>query len=162
MNIVKTLEDIERSIRKDSLTAEKKAELIVRMKGRYDNLSDIELCECAIFARNIFLDSAYLDDLESAQCAIQAYERIIALGYREAAIYESYILVLELTYQYEKSFALLKQLYNEPQFHECALKFLSGFCYCAEGLMTMDEHMKYKKESIKYGLLKVERKQSDA
>jgi hypothetical protein len=164
MDIVKTLAKIEQNVQKGDLTAAKRAEMIARMKIGCNSLSDIELCECAVCFQRIFFASDTPDfaDVESANYSITAYENIISRGGCDVSIYEMYIFLLELTYQYEKSYELLKQLYAKPQFYVSALKFLSGFCYYANGFVSMDEHMKYEKESIKYGQRKVERRQSDA
>ncbi|MDP4121339.1 MAG: hypothetical protein Q8876_09860 [Bacillota bacterium] len=57
-------------------------------------------------------------------------------------------MILELTYQYEKSYDLLISLLHDSSTKKLALKFLSSYTYCAEKLQKFSDFISYKKELI--------------
>ena len=134
---------------KDYLSARKLFEQIIQLIGdkpisvHHDN----ELRILALSYKNLFLISRLRDDLFATK-SIEAFEMYFKKNYLDTEMYDSYILLLELTYQYRKSNEILNNLLANSETKELALKYLSSIVYQIEGLQTLDDCVNYKQQLI--------------
>lgn len=112
-----------------------------------NELSDEELRCMALSYMNLFFISQMRDE-DKAERAITSFEQYFQRNYQDVDMIENYITTLELTYQYEKSRETLLQLANQKHTKSLALKFLSSYVYCANGLQSVEDCIKYKEQLI--------------
>ncbi len=110
-------------------------------------MSDEELRIFALSNMQLLIITG-IEEGKYADKALEAFELIIKRKKGTPEIYEAYILILELTYQYEKSYDLLLSLLHDGNTKELALKFLSSYTYCAEKLQSFSDFISCKKELI--------------
>ena len=112
-----------------------------------DEMDDVELRIFALSKLKIFLCSQ-LHDRDSAMISIYALETFLQRNSSDLVVYECYIAVLELTWQYEKSHKVLINLLKNADTKRFALKWLSSFVYAAEDCQTSTDCIAYKEQLI--------------
>ena len=112
-----------------------------------DEMDDSELRFFALSQQRIFLSSQF-QDIESSDRAVEAFELFFERDEHDVETYSEYILTLELTYQYEKQFKVLRDLLSKDGMKPLALSFLSSISFSAEGLQTYDDCLRYKEQLI--------------
>ncbi|HNX15230.1 MAG TPA: hypothetical protein PKH29_10325 [Oscillospiraceae bacterium] len=85
-------------------------------------MSDEELRIFALSNMQLLIITG-IEEGKYADKALEAFELIIKRKKGTPEIYEAYILILELTYQYEKSYDLLLSLLHDGNAKELALNF---------------------------------------
>ena len=115
-------------------------------KKPIEKLSKDKLRIYALSNMHVFLDSG-LNDRERAETAIRAFELYLE-EYDDVELYESYILTLELTYQYAKARDKAILLLDSPTTKRIALEFLSSYTYCSAGLQSFSDCINFKEELI--------------
>lgn len=141
--------EAERCYTKNHQLAKPLYEKVVEAIGHrpIDEMDDVELRYFALSKMHIFLSSEF-QDTDSSEKAIDAFELLRNRNSFDIKICGAYILVLELSYRYEKSHELLESLLNEESTVALALKSLSSYTYCAEGLQSSADCIAYKKRLI--------------
>ena len=142
-------EKAERCNKKDHKLAKSLYEKVVEEIGNkpIHEMDDSELRFFALSKMRIFLSSEFRD-VDSSEKAIHSFELYLERNDNDVEIYGEYILVLEMTHQYEKAKDVLISLFTKESMKEVALKFLSSYTYCAEKLQSFDECINYKKQLI--------------
>lgn len=149
MEIEKIFDDANEKMQFNQAEAKKDFEYILSILNN-KHLKDIPSNMLRILAfsnMNLFLISQ-CHKTENAERAIEVFELFFENNKNDVAAYEAYILILELTYQYEKSKLVLMTLLQNGLTQETAWKFLSSYVYCAEGLQSIDDCIEYKKRLI--------------
>ena len=143
-NLFKQAEEFNK---KDSIFAKSIYEKIIDQIGVKDicEMDTIELRYFALSKMRIFL-STNLNDTESSEEAIGAFELFFRTNDNDAEMYSSYILLLELTYQYKRAYYTLLEMLKNEKLKPSALTFLSSYVYCSEGLQSNDECIAYEKQ----------------
>ncbi len=115
-------------------------------KKPVEKLTKDKLRIYALSNMHVFLDSG-LCDMGKAEIAIRSFESYLE-KYDDVELYESYILTLELTYQYEKAREKAIALLDSPATKRIALEFLSSYTYCSAGLQSFSDCINFKEELI--------------
>ena len=132
--------------------------IINKMENKsIDEMNDVELRLFSISNQHVFLASKFSNSTSCDQ-AIKAFELYFLKYNCNIEMYEAYVLLLELTYQYEKAKEVLDQLLKADSTKPLALKFLSSYVYAAEKLQSVEECINYKKQLIKITDDPIERK----
>ena len=122
----------------------KKIVQMLETKG-IDNLSEEETRYLSKSHLYLFIISK-LSNYHEAESAILCFEKIIEKGNLDADSADSYITALELTYQLEKAHTTLLQILSQNDLRKIALKHLSSYAYCADGMQSVDECIHYNEE----------------
>ena len=147
MTIFELFDQAEKMMKERSSEASKIFEEVLLTYAGND-LEEIEAEKLQIYALSnyyLFLLSMH-KDIARAEMAIKLFEYLISHDKNNFDILEPYICVLELTYQFEKSYSFLLSLLNVEATKLIALKFLSSYIYYAEGLQSYQTLCEYKKQ----------------
>lgn len=154
MKIQDLFESAMNEIQSTPLTAKKKFEEIIDLLGNisFEECSKEYIYIFALSNMSLFQISRW-NDMGKAETSIASFEFLLEKYIDEIedyeSVYEPYIVILELTYQYKKARTLLLKLMQCPQTKKIALKFLSSYAYCAEGLQTFNDCISFKEQLIR-------------
>lgn len=135
------------------LTDNQKAEEIFRhiidtvLEKTAEKSDNTELKAAALSCMKMFIISKFTDTA-FADMSIKYFEALIDRNACDAELYDSYVFVLETSYQYEKAFCVLKNMLLKKDTKITALKYLQSPVYAIEGLQTNRDCMEYKKHLI--------------